>query len=69
MIDVEALAVEAGISGVLHREEVARLVCMALEEAARVCEQNAWSNSATPLLGPELGSVKCAAAVRALKPS
>jgi hypothetical protein len=60
MIDVEALAVEAGISGVLHREEVARLVCMALEEAARVAES----------IGTDASQRKVAAAeIRALKPS
>jgi hypothetical protein len=74
MIDVEALYREAKLPKYMRdtdsgREALGRLVALALEEAARVCEQTAWSNEATPLLGPELGSVKCAAAVRALKPS
>jgi hypothetical protein len=85
MIDVEALGAKAdlcfapyGIGGELHatwqedhdlRPYLQKFAALVLEEAARVCEQNAWSNSATPLLGPELGSVKCAALIRALKPS
>jgi hypothetical protein len=54
MIDVEALAKAAGL----------------LWAGRDVWDgPEAWSNEATPLLGPELGSVKCAALIRALKPS
>lgn len=35
------------------------------EEAARECERVAWSNKATPMLGPEQNAVACAAAIRA----
>lgn len=38
-----------------------------LELAAKECEQVAWTNKSTPLLGPELNSTKCAQAIRALK--
>lgn len=38
-----------------------------IEECAKECNKLAWSHKNTPMLGPEINSLKCEEAIRKLK--
>jgi hypothetical protein len=73
-LDIERLMDESGLRELLDESPLMGVACCrlfasaVLEEAARVCDRSAWSTLVTPMLGPDLGSVKCAHRIRALKP-
>jgi hypothetical protein len=80
MIDVIKLARQAGIDVLEVESErasmwpatpegLAKFAELVLEEAAKTCDESAWTHPNAAMLGPEQNSLKCAAAIRAMKPN
>lgn len=80
MIDILKLAREAEIDVLEVESEraskwpatpegLAKFAELVLEEAAKKCDESAWTHPNAAMLGPEQNSLKCATAIRAMKPN